>query len=174
MMKIYLVIVACLLNCPIGSGQNPDLVDKYLKSVEYEAHKLEAYKIHNDLIKGLMSPEVLALLVDSSNISPYPNRQVVEELQNDDQFRFHSARIDTSVAMGATPYFTAIRFRDIYYLGNNQFREYFIQISIGWNPENLKTTGRSISFYTFDVPSRKAWGRGIWHNEQGIYNGLEK
>ena len=175
MMKIYLVIVACLLNCPIGSGQNPDLVDKYLKSVEYEAHKQEAYKIRNDLIRGVMSPEVLALITDTLNGSPYPNRPIVEKLLNDDNFRYNSARIDTSITVGVKPKMvTSVRFRDIYYLGNNQFQEYVLQISIQWNPETRVAKHRFISLATFMIPSRKVWDKKIWHNEEGIYNGLEK
>lgn len=175
-MRYILLFILEVLFCLEGKGQNPDLVDKYLKSVEYNDHLKEAYQIHYDLIRGEITPLLRLLISDSIPPRPHAsNLEIINDLIGSDDFRFHCARIDTSVAIGSTPkYSTGIKFRDIYYLGNNQFYEYQIWIHISWDPESRQTKRRTISVYNHTIPSRKAWGRGIWHNEQGIYNGLEK
>lgn len=145
-----------------------------MNSIAFGLHKTEAYKIHNDLIKGISSPEIQLLMADSLTNSPYRNRQVIEELQNSDAFRFHCARIDTSVGISATPKFsTGVKFRDIFYLGNNQFNEHELWIHFTWDPVTFQIIHRSISVLHYTIPSRKVWDRRIWYNTE-IYDGLEK
>ena len=129
-MRRFLLVTLGFFLCLEGVCQNS--VESYLKSQQFQNHQQEAYKIHHDLIKGIISPEIERLIEDSVADKPNTNRLVVDEILNSDEFRFHSARIDTSVNVGVKPSTnTSVRFRDIYYLGNNQFKEFDLSMEHG-------------------------------------------
>ncbi len=125
----------------------------------------EAYGVHRELIHG--ESDTLLKLFQLDSIWGTENTQYIREARNDVRFTHHSARIDTSKAVGNhnSPKDMAayISFRDIFYLGNNKFRSYKITVCYygAWKSTNVT---RQITINSGIVNSREIWSRYSWGN----------
>ncbi|MBI1288908.1 MAG: hypothetical protein GC178_15175 [Flavobacteriales bacterium] len=146
-----------------GMSQVDRILKEYKFSSTYLKHKLEAYQVHKELISGKVGPTLEMYLVDTLNADS-SNLQYINEALASEQFKQHSARIDTHVTFGGTTpvnFTTMVAFRDIFYLGNDMFRRFMVNVSIHWD-EKFQVTRREVHFIPRDVKSRESWTRGDW------------
>ena len=135
-----------------------------MDSPTFQKHKLEAFQVHKELINGKVGPTLKLYLADTLVADTFNLRNVNEALASE-QFRTHSTRIDTQSTVGTTPvkFTTMVAFRDIYYLGNDMFRRFRVNVSIQWD-EKFNIVNRSVSFVPRDVKSRERWTRAAWYD----------
>lgn len=124
----------------------------------------EALQGHNELIKGEVG-DVLSKFKNDSLKAKW-NEERIEALLASEEFRFHSARIDTQYAVLLEPnnlVMHHIYFRDICYVGNNKFKRFRITFAyLCTRGTEFKIIERELSMGIREVPSQKVWGRWVW------------
>ena len=125
----------------------------------------ESLNGHADLIRGETNGALKKFKEDS--LSGKWNESEINEILASEEFRNHSARIDTQYAMelleeGRVLHHVA--FRDIYYLGRDRFVQFRTNFSfLCERGNNLKVLKRKIVFGPKEISTQKSWGRWAWY-----------
>lgn len=118
----------------------------------------EANSVHNSLILGVRDSFLLRYKQDT--VWGTENSAFIEDALSNDKFMRHSTRIDTTVNFRKNDAFIEIHiaFRDIYYLGNDKFTRFRLNVAF-YGEEHTDRYARRLTFHSSEVKSQSNWHR---------------